>query len=620
MTDLAKQFVAALADTLWKLAGRACIWPLVVLASMPSPLTAQTWADADTWRRVDTSYADGLERLGIPGAVLIVVHDGRVVHVRGYGVTDFTTMGETSPDQTVFGVSSISKVVTAIAVMQLVESGSVALDDAVSDHVPGVDVNGGFGAPVTIRHLLTHTAGFDDLTIGVSARSADEVRVLGEYLSDRMPPRVEPPGQVTNYSNHAYALAGHLVELRSGLSFSDYVARNIFVPLNMNRSSFAQPLPEALEGGRAEGYTSGGAEVVPRIFFNDAPASALFTTATDMARLMNALLSETSVLASESLDTLLARHFSNHPDLPGVALGLRERIDNGFRVLEHGGDWQDYSSQLLIAPELGLGLFSAFSTPDGIPLARDVWEMLLGSARSESDRPQSTGADVERYAGRYRQNRYSRNTVAKVRVLAGAVPEIVVEALDGELRILERQYYGRGSHLFERDETGSFVGFRENDVGRITHLFFGSVPFLAFERMAWYEGIVFHRILLAVFLLGFPAWLFADRRGQDPRSLRARRTGRALSIGSLLYLMVIGLLLGSADPWEFQYGVPSSLIPILAFSFLIPAIAALFTARVALSWRRRSRVDLPARYTTLIVLGWAFVLYLHYWRLLGLRY
>ena len=95
----------------------------------------------------------------------------------------------------------------------------------------------------------------------------------------------------------------------------------------------------------------------------------------------------------------------------------------------------------------------------------------------------------------------------------GAVPEIVVEALDDELRILDRSYYGRGSHLFERDETGSLLGFRENDVGRITHLFFGSVPSLAFERVAWYEGIVFHRILLAVFLLGFPAWLFADRRG-----------------------------------------------------------------------------------------------------------
>lgn len=163
---------------------------------------------------VDALVRAELAELRIPGAVVSIVYRGRVLLARGYGLADLERGTPMDPNSTVVRVGSISKPVTATAVMQLAESGALRLDADVNDYLDDVRVPAAFGRPVTAADLLTHTAGFDVRLSGTAAASEDDVLPLGVYLARDLPPRVRPPGRVLAYSNHGYTLLGHLVETR----------------------------------------------------------------------------------------------------------------------------------------------------------------------------------------------------------------------------------------------------------------------------------------------------------------------------------------------------------------------------------------------------------------------
>src|SRR5262245_20274422 len=142
-----------------------------------------------------------------PGAVAIVVKDGAVVYQRGYGYADPRTGRPVDPETTLIRVASISKLFTATAVMLLVEQGKLDLDADVNGYLVGVQVPPAFGAPVTLRQLLTHTAGFDDSFLESAEPLDAEPEPLAHYLARRLPARVMPPGELLSYSNHGIALA-----------------------------------------------------------------------------------------------------------------------------------------------------------------------------------------------------------------------------------------------------------------------------------------------------------------------------------------------------------------------------------------------------------------------------
>lgn len=200
---------------------------------------ASLWEPASLERFCDSTMAVQLEKHRIPGAALIVVHDGRVLLARGYGYADLEGRVPVDPDRTVFRVASVSKLVTATAAMQLVEARKLDLHGDVNRTLHRFQVASRQGQPVTLFHLLTHTAGFDDRNIWRKARGEAGPESLGAYLARRMPPRVMPAGEFICYSNHGMALAGYLVEEASGLPFETYVVENIFGPLGMQRSRFS---------------------------------------------------------------------------------------------------------------------------------------------------------------------------------------------------------------------------------------------------------------------------------------------------------------------------------------------------------------------------------------------
>lgn len=334
-------------------------------------------ADVDAW--LDGLLPSALESAGIAGGVVTVVHDGEILTTRGYGHADTgTTGGEAVPvdaENTLFRPGSVSKLFTATAAMQLVESGDVDLDTDIAEYLD-FDVPRSFDGPITLRHLLTHTAGFEE-RLGGLIGSGGVSPVLRDELAEDPPEQVFEPGTVPAYSNYGNSLVGYIVEHVSGMPFEEYVQRNILTPAGMTSSTFEQPLPDTLRDRMSQGYPTSADVPGPFEIVGTPPAGALTASAPDMARFMLAQLGEPGagpILEPETLDLMHAPaldegSLGNLAAGPRMTLGFFDESRNGHRILGHGGDTNYFHSHLQIYPEERTGIFVSLNSTGNSGLA-----------------------------------------------------------------------------------------------------------------------------------------------------------------------------------------------------------------------------------------------------------
>ncbi len=599
---------------------------------------------------LDKFFTEQMETLHIPGAVFVLVKDGKIFFPKGYGYANLDEKKPVIPDKTLFRVASISKLFTATAMMQLYEQGRLRLDDDVNKYLTLFQLEKNYSKPVTVANLLTHTGGFDERSIGMVARSESQVVPLGQYLAQGMPRRVMPPGEVTSYSNHGFALAGYLVEAISGIPFAQYIDENILQPLGMGRSSFL--LSPRLAPDLAAGYVyeNGSHRPLPVDYPNGAPASSLVTTATDIAHFMIAHLQDgrygnSRILKEATAQEMHRQHFTHHPRLPGVAYSFFEHLENNQRAIVHDGGVRGFASLLFLLPEQNLGFFVASNTwmfgGDQGKLHHQLVRQFLdryypvkehfGSPKPPADFRNR----ARRFTGSYRSSRYARHSIEKVATLLGEVR--VTDNGDGTLTVrfpgdfLEPH---RGVEvaplLFQRIGGDGYGAFREDRNGRITHLFIG--PF-AFERLSWYETAAFHLSLIGffvlVFLSGCAVWpagyLIRRLRNKPLQVARFSRLARALAclIGLLNVFFLVGLAwtLLQVDLYEFTYGVPSALIVLLFIPLLTTSLAIGLLILTVLAWKDKFWSLIGRLHHSLVTLATlAFIPFLLYWNLLGLRF
>lgn len=311
----------------------------------------------------------------VPGAVFVLIKDGKTFFSQGYGYADLEKKIPVDPDRTLFRVGSISKLFTATAVMQLAEQGKLKLNDDINKYLQ-FQIENKYNQPITFANLLTHTDGFDSgWGIGAFARGQAEMTPLGDYIAKRLPPRILPPGEVFLYSDVGMTLAGYLVEKISGVPFAQYIKQNILQPLDMRHSSFLQPLPPQLAPDLAVGYKYENGSYQRRLFAfnNSVPAAAFMATATDMAQfaiahLQNGRYGKTRILNEATVQQMHRRQFTHDPRLAGSAYGFYEGFQNNQRSIQHGGRMNGYSSELFLLPEHNLGLFVACNNnPTALP-------------------------------------------------------------------------------------------------------------------------------------------------------------------------------------------------------------------------------------------------------------
>ena len=618
----------------------------------------------------DPFFTAQIETGRLPGAVLVLVKDGRIFFSKGYGYADLAEQIPVIPDQTVFRVGSLSKLFTATAVMQLVERGLLSLDADVQTYLPfpqlraqlQAQLHDGPLTPVTLAHLLTHTAGFDERTIGIATRDHAAALPLREYLAAHLPPRVFPPGAVASYSNHGLALAGAIVEGVSGTPFAQYIDEHILTPLEMRHSSFV--LPSLSAAPVAVGYLISHPNYPirsSRSFFQPVPvdslqhigpAVTLSATATDIAQFMIAHLQDgrykdTRILQADTAQEMNRQHFTHHPRLPGYAYGFYEHFENNLRAILHDGGVTGFGSQLILLPEQQLGIFLSVNTTYPLPFFETLRKQFLDryypvaeNSTAPPPRPDASSRG-EDYAGSYRPNRYARRTLEKASSLFTHVQVIANE--DGTLTIYSPDRSQEPTHwaeiaplLFQRVGEDTLIAFQEDVSGHIVRMFIGTN---AFDKLAWYETVAFQwnfmGVAMLVFLTGSLWWPVGSMIRQvlhrsPPRPPVARRARFlagvvcVLALGSLLLTLPV-LQGGPLADWlgiqKLLYGLPTPAYLLLWINVLTTVLTPGLVVCTYLAWKRYYWTFLGrCLYTLVTLVAVLYIPFLVYWNQLGFYY
>jgi CubicO group peptidase (beta-lactamase class C family) len=337
-----------------------------VLPTAPPPVTSPqgngahdlTKADLDAWLDGYMPYA--LKSGAIPGAVVVVVKDGQPLTMRGFGYSDLKAQKPVDPELTLFRPGSVSKLFTWTAVMQLVQAGKLNLDADINTYLDFKIPPKG-GKPITLRNVMTHTAGFAETAKYLIDFGEKKPKPLGQILSRWVPDRIYAPGEMPAYSNYAASVAGYIVERVSGEPFDAYVQRHIFAPAGMAHSSFDQPLPPALRPLLSKAYKFGTEEPQPYEVIGMAPAGALSSSGADMGRFMIAHLNHT-LINPATAQLMYSNANKPYPDLPAMALGFYHEDRNGLNIVGHGGDTVFFHSDLHLFLDKNVGLYISMNS------------------------------------------------------------------------------------------------------------------------------------------------------------------------------------------------------------------------------------------------------------------
>ena len=305
----------------------------------------------------------------IRSATLSIVKDGELFLIEGYNNENLNPSNTVNPNITIFQLGGISDIITAVAVMTLVDQGAVDLNTDINNYISAFEIPDTFDEPITLYQLLTHTAGFDHSSVKTRITDPTELPTVEEFVIQAIPERIYPPGIVASQSHYGYALVCYIIEQVTEMTFEDYIKQAIFTPLGMNYSTFINPLPSYLESFQVQGYNLFNSPhsleypVTPTL-------GSLYSSAGDMAKFMLMLLNNGSfngktIISVELIDIIFNHLYRSHPLMFGVACGLEAFFHSGMPIFEQRGSISGYRSGLFLAPEENLGFFIVYNSEIG---------------------------------------------------------------------------------------------------------------------------------------------------------------------------------------------------------------------------------------------------------------
>lgn len=501
-----------------------------------------TRANVEAW--LDGFLPFALQRGDIAGAVVVVVRDGQVLAQKGYGYADVAKRKPVDPATTLFRPGSVSKLFTWTAVMQLVEQGRFDLDRDINAYLDFRIPPFG-GKPITLRNIMTHTTGFEESVRYLIGNDPNNIMPLGKHVKAALPKRVFAPGSTPAYSNYATALAGHIVARASGMSFDDYVDRNIFRRIGMNRSTFRQPMPAAMRANMSLGYPAASADPKPFEIVAPAPAGSLSATGADMGRFMLAHLADGGgLLRPETARLMHTTQFKAVPPLNGMALGFYEQRMNSRRTIGHGGDTELFHSDMWLIPSERTGVFVSLNssgTPGGAHAIRKALFDQFGDrylpGPDEATRIDAATArqHAAAMAGSYTSSRGAFTNFVRILDLLGQA-KLGVDK-DGGLvagPVLgfanqQRKWVEIAPYVWRDAASGERLAAKLEN-GRVARWSFDTVsPFTVFDRTPWYldsawllPAAMASLGIVLLSALAWPAGAIARRRYKTAHPLQGR--------------------------------------------------------------------------------------------------
>jgi CubicO group peptidase (beta-lactamase class C family) len=356
--------------------------------SLSSPIHAQS-------DQVDEYIQIEMKKRLIPGLALVVIRDGEIVKMKGYGFANLEHEVPVNPD-TVFELASVTKQFTAAAVMALVDEGNIRVDDPIVQYLPNSPQH---WKDITVRHLLTHTAGLPNLENGFQALRKGGVRL--NYTTTQLfnaaknDPMSFAPGERWQYSDVGYFLLGMIIEKASGHTYRSFLASRFFEPLGMASTSVLDQW--AVLKNRAAGYTLRNGQIVNirRVIQVELPSHyGIFSTVRDLVKWDNALATG-KVVKQLSLEQMWTPvKLNSGGSFPyGFGWGIEER--RGHRMITHSGitgteytRFPEHKLTVIVLTNLGRHIgtteVNSWGLTKGVA-GRFIPKFLLGSLKEQLD-------------------------------------------------------------------------------------------------------------------------------------------------------------------------------------------------------------------------------------------
>ncbi|MFW6035832.1 MAG: serine hydrolase domain-containing protein [Halothermotrichaceae bacterium] len=608
----------------------------------------------------DKYFEEKLDEYKIPGAAVSVINKDNIVLKKGYGLADIEKNQSVNADESVFRMASLAKLFTVTAILQLVESGKINLDDNVNKYLNEIKIDDTFDSPITIRTLLTHTEGLEGHMIALKTIDGDKVVSMKEFLSKNMAARIMEPGQMITYGNYATGILGVVIENQSGQSLQEYMSDNIFKPLSMNNSSFEQPLSDNLMKKRAGEYryddNEGKYVRLDPSYSHLVSSGGFHSTAADISKFASTLLSDDrKILKNNSKEMMFRQQFTGHSGLPGITFGLFEIFGNGERVLVRDGDSEGFRTRLMFLSDYNIGVFLTYNTDEGAFRDEFLSDFLDKFFPDENgDKLNSINGFEDRskgLAGSYNFVQYPHTTFAKIVSMFTAVKVSVNKNsrtistspsmeepfgnLGQELEFVEIKPY-----LFRSKDKEIYIAF--DKINDKNYLYSGSGYHGSYEKLYWYQNTTLHQSLFIVFILLFIGLLtysfnsslnkkIIKTDNSDLSSLGQKNNkqlvilkyiNRIVIVLNVIFIlalipviMVIGMTPGLP---AFVKGI--NLLMIIEFT--LPIIASILVVIMILLLVSNWKNKLKGRwyYLSVCIISALYYLLLNYWNLYGYQF
>lgn len=342
---------------------------------------------------VESLVIEYLNENDVPGASVVIVDEEGELYADGFGARDVESNAPATPD-TLYGMGSITKSFTSLAVIQLAELGTLSVEDPVDEYVDHYE--GAPGDPITIEELLTHTSGmpatptgaFDQALEGFPSGVADEAD-LKRFVRDSTEFRATDQEHFFYY-NTGYVLLGKIIEAVDGRPYAEYVSEEIFDPLDMERATF-DPDVLAEDDDAMTGYRPGDGEEPPEptefpLPELDQPAGGLIASVRDLSRFVRAMMTDGGlagdrVCSANTVGRLQQGHVVRQSYLDGTdqeyCYGWQRQPLGSVEVIGHGGSILVSTSYAGYLPSEGTGVVVACNS-SGEPHASSLGQAVLG--------------------------------------------------------------------------------------------------------------------------------------------------------------------------------------------------------------------------------------------------
>jgi CubicO group peptidase (beta-lactamase class C family) len=446
----------------------------------------------------------------IAGLTFSLISGDSIEVIRSYGYSN-AEAGRRVDENTSFKIGSISKLFVWVAVMQLVEDDKLDINKPINDYLTGFRLPESY-KPVTMKHLMSHTPGFEEKLLNLFSQSHEDLPDLESYLAENLPLQIFEPGSVFAYSNYGVALAAYVVEQIAGIPFNDYLDENIFGRLGMHQTTFRQPAGFVITENKSRGHVFRQGKLVSPFdeFVIPYPAGSAVSSAHDMIIFMNALLkpeieTEIPLLQEETIKKMFTTLHTPHPLVPGMGYGFFRMQYKGLDLFWHGGDTYFFHSAFVLVPEKNTGIFLSSNTGENGFFYVNQFLHLLDYLFNLDEYPvinRGRSNGFEQYAGRYSVSRRNEGDFTKIfnmfmGVDVKAVPEGLLVAIPGILTELFRPVNGDG--LFMAGDNRLII--EKDEKGRVSRAVISHFPVVEMQAMSWREGIVFNVTLLLLALL-----------------------------------------------------------------------------------------------------------------------